>query len=226
MTSTGLPPSVATALTLVFGAVPPVVRSGAFALVCNHLFRDARRQGDLEFLRDRTLRIRVRDLGLDWCITLTEGGLRAAHHREADVRIEADCMDFLLLAGGREDPDTLLFSRHLCLQGDTELGLYLKNFLDAQEPPPLVRMLLRRLADRFAPPDQGDGQAGVATLERAAMAGPSARTECREPRASNRRNRVHRQAPAGLPVPARSGRDVADSGESFPRSGGYAGPVD
>lgn len=157
MSPVRMPATVTTALSLVFGAVPPPVRSGVFALACNHLFRDARWRGELEFLRDRTLRIRVRDLDLDWCITLAEGGMRAAQDAEGDVRIEADCMDFLLLASGREDPDTLLFSRQLCLQGDTELGLYLKNFLDTQEPPPLLRKLLWRLADRLSPPDRPCG---------------------------------------------------------------------
>jgi len=38
---------------------------------------------------------------------------------------------FLALALRREDPDTLFFSRRLVLEGDTELGLALKNALDA-----------------------------------------------------------------------------------------------
>ncbi|MEW8013567.1 MAG: SCP2 sterol-binding domain-containing protein [Candidatus Sedimenticola endophacoides] len=41
--------------------------------------------------------------------------------------------DFLLLATRREDADTLFFNRRLRLGGDTELGLYVKNFLDALE---------------------------------------------------------------------------------------------
>ena len=38
--------------------------------------------------------------------------------------------DYLLLASRTEDTDTLFFSRRLHMQGDTELGLYVKNFLD------------------------------------------------------------------------------------------------
>jgi predicted lipid carrier protein YhbT len=38
--------------------------------------------------------------------------------------------DFLVLAGRQEDPDTLVFQRRLVMQGDTELGLQVKNLLD------------------------------------------------------------------------------------------------
>jgi predicted lipid carrier protein YhbT len=40
----------------------------------------------------------------------------------------------LLLATRKEDADTLFFRRQLKTSGDTELGLYVKNFLDGLEP--------------------------------------------------------------------------------------------
>jgi predicted lipid carrier protein YhbT len=49
----------------------------------------------------------------------------------ADLAIGAAAHDFLLLARRQEDPDTLFFSRRLALEGDTELGLLVKNTLDA-----------------------------------------------------------------------------------------------
>ena len=42
---------------------------------------------------------------------------------------------FLRLAQRQEDPDTLFFSRRLSIEGDTELGLVVKNALDALELP-------------------------------------------------------------------------------------------
>ena len=42
----------------------------------------------------------------------------------------------MMLALRKEDPDTLFFSRRLCMEGNTELGLLVKNTLDAQELPP------------------------------------------------------------------------------------------
>jgi predicted lipid carrier protein YhbT len=41
----------------------------------------------------------------------------------------------MLLARRQEDPDTLFFSRRLSMEGDTELGLLVKNTLDAIEAP-------------------------------------------------------------------------------------------
>jgi predicted lipid carrier protein YhbT len=48
-----------------------------------------------------------------------------------DLTIGASAHDFLLLAQRKEDPDTLFFSRRLSMEGDTELGLMVKNTLDA-----------------------------------------------------------------------------------------------
>lgn len=53
----------------------------------------------------------------------------------ADLTISASAHDFLLLARRQEDPDTLFFSRRLSMEGDTELGLLVKNTIDAIELP-------------------------------------------------------------------------------------------
>jgi predicted lipid carrier protein YhbT len=48
-----------------------------------------------------------------------------------DLRVMASSEDFFLLCSAKVDPDTLFFQRRLSMLGDTELGLYLKNFLDS-----------------------------------------------------------------------------------------------
>lgn len=53
------------------------------------------------------------------------------------VNSSASAHDFMLLAQRKQDPDTLFFSRRLSMQGDTELGLVVKNALDALELPVL-----------------------------------------------------------------------------------------
>lgn len=53
------------------------------------------------------------------------------------MTLSATAHDFLLLAQRRQDPDTLFFSRRLSMEGDTELGLVVKNALDAIELPVL-----------------------------------------------------------------------------------------
>jgi predicted lipid carrier protein YhbT len=53
----------------------------------------------------------------------------------ADLTISASGHDLLLLARRQEDPDTLFFNRRLAMEGDTELGLLVKNTIDAIELP-------------------------------------------------------------------------------------------
>lgn len=48
--------------------------------------------------------------------------------------IEGTLYDFLVLIDRQEDPDTLVFQRRLAIEGDTELGLRVKNFLDMESP--------------------------------------------------------------------------------------------
>ena len=76
---------------------------------------------------------------------------------DADLTISASAYDFVLLARRLEDPDTLFFSRRLSMEGDTELGLLVKNTLDAIELPILnveslkPAQVLSRLKARFSP---------------------------------------------------------------------------
>ena len=76
---------------------------------------------------------------------------------DADLTISASACDFVLLARRLEDPDTLFFSRRLSMEGDTELGLLVKNTLDAIELPILnleslkPTQVLSRLKARFSP---------------------------------------------------------------------------
>lgn len=55
-----------------------------------------------------------------------------------------------MIAARKEDPDTLFFQRRLRIEGDTELGLYVKNLMDSIDldtMPPLLKNGLLRLAD-------------------------------------------------------------------------------
>ena len=65
--------------------------------------------------------------------------------------IAASAHDFLLLAQRKEDPDTLFFSRRLVMEGDTELGLLVKNTIDAIDFPmfDLGRLSPSRVFARF-----------------------------------------------------------------------------
>ena len=104
-------------------------------------------------LSKKRLRIQVRDARMALDFTWTGGAfVPRACHAQTDLCIAASAHDFLRLAQRLEDPDTLFFNRRLSMEGDTELGLVVKNTLDALELPVLdlqqwaPRQLLARLA--------------------------------------------------------------------------------
>jgi predicted lipid carrier protein YhbT len=81
-------------------------------------------------LRGKVLRLEIAGLGFGPQLTLDFIGLRPSFARP-DVTVRASLADYLALALRREDPDTLFFTRRLVIEGDTELGLQVKNALDA-----------------------------------------------------------------------------------------------
>lgn len=104
-------------------------------------------------LLHKRLRIQVSDARVTLDFTWTGGAFAPrARHAQTDLCISASAHDFLRLAQRQEDPDTLFFNRRLSMEGDTELGLVVKNTLDALELPVLdlqqwaPRQLLARLA--------------------------------------------------------------------------------
>jgi predicted lipid carrier protein YhbT len=82
-------------------------------------------------LRGKVLRIELAGLRIGPQFTLTALGLSPVVFGKADVTIRASLPDYIALALRREDPDTLFFTRRLVLEGDTELGLLVKNALDS-----------------------------------------------------------------------------------------------
>ena len=113
-------------------------------------FRQALEDGELDFLEGRWLSINVRDIGLLWYTSVSEGRLVVSSTAEADVSFSADASDLLMIAARKQDPDTLFFQRRLVIEGDTELGLYVKNLMDAielEQMPKALRVMLLQLAD-------------------------------------------------------------------------------
>ena len=113
--------------------LPEAPPAHALALALNAGFcfglvsRDA-----LEPLSGKTVSIETTDLGTR--IRLAYDGNRFKAYRgsaPADLTIRSSVAGFLALALRREDPDTLFFTRRLVMTGDTDLGLVVKNVLDA-----------------------------------------------------------------------------------------------
>ena len=130
-----LPPTLAlvTALNLALGRILP---------------RDR-----LEPLTGKRLLIAVTDAGLSLGFSLTPRGFVPTPDRnQPDLKISASTRDFLALVLREEDPDTLFFSRRLLMEGDTDLGLLVKNTLDAVELPDLAAFAPARVFARLLPP--------------------------------------------------------------------------
>ncbi|WMT15289.1 ubiquinone anaerobic biosynthesis accessory factor UbiT [Serratia fonticola] len=129
---------------------PFVLQRQVLQQVLSWQFRQALAEGDLEFLESRWLKIEVRDLALQWFMTVENDRLVVSQQAEADVSFSGEANDLILIAARKQDPDTLFFQRRLQIEGDTELGLYVKNLMDAIDldamPTPL-RVGLQRLAD-------------------------------------------------------------------------------
>lgn len=95
-------------------------------------------------LEDKLFRVRINDTGGEASYTYRNGMFRPVFRplREPDLAFAANLSAYLQLLARQEDPDTLFFNRELEITGDTELGLVVKNMLDAVEWPSLPRLPL------------------------------------------------------------------------------------
>ena len=103
-------------------------------------------------LAGKLIRLRITDAGVTLTFRVTPHGFAPSNAANPDLTLAAAAEDFLALALRREDPDTLFFSRRLVMEGDTELGLLVKNTLDALEFKPTLpapREVLRLLRSRL-----------------------------------------------------------------------------
>ncbi|HTF97723.1 MAG TPA: SCP2 sterol-binding domain-containing protein [Cellvibrio sp.] len=137
---------------------PSALLRFSLAYWLNFAFRDPIKQGELDFIKQRRILIQVTDIALRFSVGQEKNRLVVnITNDKADVLVAAELKDFMLLAAGKIDPDTLFFRRRLRITGDTELGLAVKNLLDRVEitkilPPFLYRGLLE-LTEELAEQD-------------------------------------------------------------------------
>lgn len=87
-------------------------------------------------LKGKRLRLHAPDAGVAFDFSWNGSAFGPpARSGEPELTISASLHDFAQLATRKEDPDTLFFSRRLLMEGDTELGLMVKNTLDAIDGP-------------------------------------------------------------------------------------------
>ncbi len=101
-------------------------------------------ESELTALEDKRFRVQVLDTGGTAHFTYRGGLFRPVFRpeHEPDLAFAANLSAYLQLLSRQEDPDTLFFKRELEITGDTELGLIVKNMLDAVEWPALPKFLL------------------------------------------------------------------------------------
>lgn len=101
-------------------------------------------ESGLPALADKLFRVQVLDTGGTAHFTYRGGLFRPVFRaeRDPDLAFAAHLSAYLQLLARQEDPDTLFFNRELEITGDTELGLMVKNMLDAVEWPSLPRLPL------------------------------------------------------------------------------------
>lgn len=135
---------------------PAPLQAELLARAITQLLRGQGLAGQLADLAGKCFCLRADDVPLALTFEIVAGGLRRST-RAPHVTIRGNLQDFVDLARGREDPDTLFFQRRLAVEGETETGLHLKNLLDGWEydlpahlsavlPAPLARLSLHGLS--------------------------------------------------------------------------------
>lgn len=153
-----LPPSPRTVLSKLpllalrpLAQIPYPLQSLLLTNILGHLFKQAFEAGDISFMQHKWLNISISDAQLSWYFSCnTQNKVLSKKNGTFDVSIRGNLKSFVLLAAQKEDPDTLFFQRDLIIEGDTDLGLRIKNLLDSldwESLPPEAIFLLRSSAD-------------------------------------------------------------------------------
>lgn len=145
---------------------PTLVLVGALNAAISKRLGDLLPRDLLEPMIGKRVTIRVLDAGMTLRFAYGERGFRPSFETTpADLTMSARSRDFLALLLREEDPDTLFFSRRLLMEGDTDLGLLVKNTLDGIDlprldpaqlvarlsPAELLNRFVARLAQRAVP---------------------------------------------------------------------------
>ncbi len=126
--------------------IPYSAQKPLLSLALNKAFQEPVRHGEMDFLEGARIRVKVTDLSLNWLISVkADQFVLLDRELQDDVCIRGKSLDFVLLATRQADPDTLFFQRRIRIEGDTELGLGVKNTLDSMDwedlPMPLRKLL-------------------------------------------------------------------------------------
>lgn len=131
--------------------LPRPVQQQLVARLLQQVLEEAIEDGDLECLEGNWLEVHVTDANSSWYFSLQQDKLQV-HTQEplnfqvvTNSRIAGGSSDLLRMLSRQQDPDTLFFQRRLELSGDTELGLEVRNVLDAVDTDELPAYMQKAL---------------------------------------------------------------------------------
>ena len=114
--------------------IPSCLKNRLLLELLTSVFHEALDDGDFAFLEERWLKISISDLDIHWFVSYQNKKIVISNTNEwHDVSFSGSLNDLVLIVGRREDPDTLFFQRRLKIEGDTELGLEVKNLMDSTD---------------------------------------------------------------------------------------------
>lgn len=125
-------PSPAPLIAAIDQRLPMPVKQLVAEAPLNRLFARAISDGEFDEFAGRRIRLEVDGGQPGITIGFWAGRLRVVDG-PGEATIRGSLAAFKTLAERRQDPDQLFFQRRLIIEGDTELGLALKNLLDSLE---------------------------------------------------------------------------------------------
>lgn len=125
-------PSPVPVLEAIDRRIPVPFKQLAAEAPLNRLFATAISNGEFDDFEGRRIRLEATGGQPGITIGFWTGRLRILDG-PGEVTIRGTLAAFKTLAERRQDPDQLFFQRRLVIEGDTELGLGLKNLLDGLE---------------------------------------------------------------------------------------------
>jgi predicted lipid carrier protein YhbT len=137
-------PSPVPVLEAIDRQIPMPLKQLAGEAPLNQLFAQAIEEGEFDEFEGRRIRLEVNGGQPGITIGFWAGRLRVIDG-PGEATIRGSLAAFRTLAERRQDPDQLFFQRRLVIEGDTELGLRLKNLLDSLE----WRVKIDYLSTRF-----------------------------------------------------------------------------
>lgn len=112
--------------------MPLFIKRSLIETPLNSIFDQHLYDDEFEILESRYITLHVTDIALRVTLSLRNQSLQIVD-RDGDVVISGTLESFIKLAKRTEDADSLFFQRQLKVEGDTELGLGIKNLLDSLE---------------------------------------------------------------------------------------------